>query len=227
MNGMYNINELAVSNVNDLMLALCATFVLSLILKYYFLRFSSSLSGRSELARILPFLALIVCVVISIVKSSLALSLGLVGALSIVRFRTPIKEPEELAYIFMAIAIGIGNGAGMVVNTTAASVAIFTLMFLANLRSVNTVLSEGSSLSLTIAWPTSSKLQIQQLSKIIENTSKGVKIKRYDEIEQQKIATFSVYCRHIDELTLLIDNVKLLEHTADISIIDQTRVPGV
>ena len=47
---------------------------------------------------------------IAVVKSSLALSLGLVGAF-IVRFRTPIKEPEELIYIFLSIAIGLANGA--------------------------------------------------------------------------------------------------------------------
>ena len=56
-------------------------------------------------------------VVISIVKSSLALSLGLVGALSIVRFRSAIKEPEELAYLFLSIGIGLGLGAGQRVVT--------------------------------------------------------------------------------------------------------------
>ena len=50
-------------------------------------------------------------VVITIVKSSLALSLGLVGALSIVRFRTPIKETEELIMLFINLAIGLGLGA--------------------------------------------------------------------------------------------------------------------
>ena len=49
--------------------------------------------------------------IISIVKSSLALSLGLVGALSIVRFRAAIKEPEELVYLFFVISIGLSNGA--------------------------------------------------------------------------------------------------------------------
>ncbi len=43
----------------------------------------------------------------------LMLGLGLVGALSIIRFRTPIKEPEELAYLFLAIAVGIGLGAAL------------------------------------------------------------------------------------------------------------------
>lgn len=55
--------------------------------------------------------------IISIIKSSIALSLGLVGALSIVRFRTPIKEPEELLYLFVAIALGLGLGANQVVAT--------------------------------------------------------------------------------------------------------------
>lgn len=56
--------------------------------------------------------------VIFVVKSSLALSLGLVGALSIVRFRTPIKGPEELVYLFLSIAIGLGFGAGFTNLTT-------------------------------------------------------------------------------------------------------------
>jgi len=44
----------------------------------------------------------------TVVESSLALTLGLVGALSIVRFRTAVKEPEELSYMFLAITIGLG-----------------------------------------------------------------------------------------------------------------------
>ena len=49
-----------------------------------------------------------------IVKNSLALSLGLVGALSIVRFRAAIKEPEELVYLFLVIAAGLGCGSGQI-----------------------------------------------------------------------------------------------------------------
>ena len=49
--------------------------------------------------------------VIAVVKSSLALSLGLVGTLSIVRFRVAIKEPEELVYLFLCIGIGLALGA--------------------------------------------------------------------------------------------------------------------
>jgi uncharacterized membrane protein YhiD involved in acid resistance len=56
-------------------------------------------------------LTLVTVAIIFVVKSSLALSLGLVGALSIVRFRAAIKTPEELVYLFLCIGIGIALGA--------------------------------------------------------------------------------------------------------------------
>jgi Domain of unknown function (DUF4956) len=62
--------------------------------------------------------------IITIIKSSIALSLGLVGALSIVRFRTPIKEPEELLYLFVAIAVGLGLGANQLLATIIGFAAI-------------------------------------------------------------------------------------------------------
>ena len=68
--------------------------------------------------------------VITVVKSSLALSLGLVGALSIVRFRTPIKEPEELGYLFLTIAVGLGFGAGFSLITTIITFAILIYLFM-------------------------------------------------------------------------------------------------
>ncbi|SKA77759.1 protein of unknown function [Desulfobaculum bizertense DSM 18034] len=73
--------------------------------------FGASLSNRRRFAGNFVMLAVTTMMVISVVKSSLALSLGLVGALSIVRFRTAVKEPEELAFLFFTIAIGLGFGA--------------------------------------------------------------------------------------------------------------------
>jgi len=85
--------------------------LLSFVLCWHFNVRSKKRYLRRDLGMVLPVICLTTLLVISVVKSSLALSLGLVGALSIVRFRTPIKEPEELAYIFLAIAIGLALGA--------------------------------------------------------------------------------------------------------------------
>jgi uncharacterized membrane protein YhiD involved in acid resistance len=76
---------------------------------------------------------MITTLVITVVKFSLALSLGLVGALSIVRFRAAIKEPEELVYIFFVISIGLANGANQFALSTVATLLIISFLLIRNI----------------------------------------------------------------------------------------------
>ena len=76
-------------------------------------------------------LAVATTLIITIVKSSLALSLGLVGALSIVRFRAAIKDPEELTYLFLVIAIGLGLGANQPLLTVIGFLVAITVIRIA------------------------------------------------------------------------------------------------
>lgn len=85
--------------------------VLSLFIRYLYSRYARSPMAADAVARVFPMLTLVTTGVIAVVKSSLALSLGLVGALSIVRFRAAIKDPEELVYLFLCIAVGLSLGA--------------------------------------------------------------------------------------------------------------------
>ena len=85
--------------------------VLAIYIRELYKRCSISMSNRENFANIFPVLTVITVVIIFVVKSSLALSLGLVGALSIVRFRTAIKTPEELVYLFFCIGVGLALGA--------------------------------------------------------------------------------------------------------------------
>lgn len=102
-----NINILQNSlNINSSSFSLASLIInlffgalIAILIKIHYKKYSSTLNNREEFTNIFPFILLSTVLVISVVKSSLALSLGLVGALSIVRFRTPIKEPEELAYL--------------------------------------------------------------------------------------------------------------------------------
>ena len=91
---------------------------MSLLIRLVYMHYSSSRASKVALSRVIPVISCATFLIIVIVKSSLALSLGLVGALSIVRFRTPIKEPEELTFIFLAIAGGLGYGASQASITT-------------------------------------------------------------------------------------------------------------
>ncbi len=77
---------------------------LGYLLKVFYVRFSTSISEKDNFSNLFIFLTIIITLIITIVKSSLALSLGLVGALSIVRFRTAIKEPTDLIFYFICMS---------------------------------------------------------------------------------------------------------------------------
>lgn len=117
------LTELRESALKDLdvvpiLLNLVLVLLLGQALSLHYVRYAAVLSNKRKFAPILLFIAATTMLVISVVKTSLALSLGLVGALSIIRFRTPIKEPEELAYLFLSVALGIGLGADQRLATT-------------------------------------------------------------------------------------------------------------
>ena len=100
------------SDARRLALLLVAGGLLSLYVRWLYDRCSSAVSDTDSISGVFTLLTIITIAVISVVKASLALSLGLVGALSIVRFRAAIKDPEELVYLFLCIAIGLALGAG-------------------------------------------------------------------------------------------------------------------
>ena len=104
--------------------------LLAYLLSILYVRYGRSLSNRKVFSNNFVLMAMTTMFIITIVKSSLALSLGLVGALSIVRFRAAIKEPEELTYLFLTIAIGLGLGADQVEITLSAFVLIVLIIWL-------------------------------------------------------------------------------------------------
>jgi hypothetical protein len=121
------------SDPRTLLVNLGLVLILGQILVWHYLRFSPVLSNKRKFARVFVFIAATTLLVIAVVQSSLALSLGLVGALSIIRFRTPIKEPEELAYLFLSIGLGLGLGANQRLITIVAFAVILGYMALVSL----------------------------------------------------------------------------------------------
>lgn len=85
--------------------------VLGLYIRFLYRQCNGSVSDADSVARIFPLLTIVTIGVIAVVKSSWTLSLGLLGALSIVRFRAAIKDPEELVYLFLCIGVGLALGA--------------------------------------------------------------------------------------------------------------------
>ena len=116
-------------DTNNFIQNLIVTLILCFLVKIVYTRFSTTISNKKEFSKNFVILGLTTCIIITIVKSSLALSLGLVGALSIVRFRAAIKEPEELAYLFLIIAIGLGAGAGQISIITIGTIVTLSIIW--------------------------------------------------------------------------------------------------
>jgi hypothetical protein len=86
-----------------LLLALAASLLIALL----YVRYAAARGAAMEMHRVFPLLGIAVTAIFICIQLSLPLSLGLLGALSIVRFRTPVKEPEEVGFILVVIAAGL------------------------------------------------------------------------------------------------------------------------
>ena len=109
-------------------IAILLSLILAYLVKLTYIKVGRALNDKDYFSDTFIPLAIITTLVITVIKFSLALSLGLVGALSIVRFRAAIKEPEELVYLFFIISIGLANGANQFLLSIIATIII--LIFL-------------------------------------------------------------------------------------------------
>ncbi|MBR4333775.1 MAG: DUF4956 domain-containing protein [Clostridia bacterium] len=116
-------NVTAVS-LPDMALALALSFCLGLFIYFVYKKTYSGVMFSRTFGGSLVAMTMITTMVILAVTSNVVLSLGMVGALSIVRFRTAIKEPMDIAFLFWAIAGGIVLAAGMIPLAIVGSVII-------------------------------------------------------------------------------------------------------
>ncbi len=207
-------------------IALGALF--SLAVSWHFKKFGSTLSNRAELAQVLPFILLTTLLIITIVKTSLALSLGLVGALSIVRFRTPIKEPEELAYLFLAIGIGLGLGAEQTGATLIGGISILGLVAIFKSRRTG---SHGKNLFVSIdGRDVSAENQERCLDRLNEVLVKYViscDLRRFDVRSRSVEATYFVDVAGTDKLSPMVDELRRDFPDFSVTFLDQSQLPSV
>ncbi len=160
------LNENVQIDTTQYLSSLICAAILSILIQIVYNKFSTTLSNKIDFSKNFVVLGITTTIVIMIVKNSIALSLGLVGALSIVRFRAAIKEPEELVYLFLVIAAGLGCGSGQIKITImgiifSLIIVIFYSLFFNKSRQK---LSEQLNLSLV----TKEKIDEKEISKIVD-----------------------------------------------------------
>lgn len=208
------LNDLAIqfgsgeSSIIDFLINIFITMILSYIIGLVYSKYGNSLSNRKKLTQTFVLLAVIVMLVISIVKSSLALSLGLVGALSIVRFRTAIKEPEELVYFFLAIAIGLGMGANQRIITLIGAIIIILYIVIQNINSVKNAVQQN--LIVTILNTSDKDLDENKILELLRKHCSRIDLRRLDEINNTTELSLNVEFNDFDSIILAKNDLKTL-----------------
>jgi hypothetical protein len=221
MNELINMNDLITPNMAQLDLIptlfnflMCV--VMSFIVRDFYIKRSFSLTGKMHIGSIIPVLSTVVFLVIIVVKSSLALSLGLVGALSIVRFRTPIKEPEELVYLFLAIAIGLGYAAGQVLITTIITLSIITIIYI---WLSNRKIEKTSEYNLIVKW---AKIDImfEDVLKEITPVVQNLKLVRLDKSSSDNTSVMLIIPNEDYSIELIANRLHKLDSDMKITFFE-------
>ena len=181
-------------DIFNFLFALFTCALLSYILGNVYVKYGNSLSNRKAFAKNFLVLATTTMFIIMVVKSSLALSLGLVGALSIVRFRSAIKEPEELTYLFLNIAIGLGCGANQILITVMAfaSIVFFIVISKSLVKKDNENKPSSGTTSYILIVCENKSAGLSQIIDILTSNSNTVKLKRTDEANGRLEASFYI-----------------------------------
>jgi len=204
-----------------LLLNLIIAGVLSFILNRIYVKYGRSLSNRRNFAGNFVLLATTTTLIITIVKSSLALSLGLVGALSIVRFRAAIKEPEELAYLFLTIAIGLGLGADQRVITVGAFAIIAAIVWLRNYSQKTEV---NHNLYLTVSSHNPGKVELKEIVDTLKKHCSVVDLRRFDRSQELLEASFLVEFENLPQVDASQSSLAKLNDSIKITIIDSKGI---
>lgn len=222
MNDLLGLTTPAPLSVSALAINLLLSIILSSILAWFYTQYGRSLSNRAKFANALPVMTLTTVLIISVVKSSLALSLGLVGALSIVRFRTAIKEPEELVYLFIAISIGLGLGADQRLPTVVAIAVILGYLFIRTFLVPN---QPRNNLFLNVITADHDDA-FRQINDVLVEHVETADLRRLDRRDTALQATYLIRCQDDQALGALMNGLRARLPNCEFSFVEQDNTLG-
>ncbi len=202
-------------------IAILLSLVLAYLVKITYIKVGRALNDKDYFSETFIPLAIITTLVITVIKFSLALSLGLVGALSIVRFRAAIKEPEELVYLFFIISIGLANGANQFLLSIIATLIILAFLFIRNIYK-NKKNNNGNFISdsniLNISISKNDSVNVDEIIKKLKSNFKYLKLKsaNIEKISSNYVFWYEADNENLEDLLKKVS--KLSDENVSISI---------
>lgn len=215
-----------VTNVSILALVgnLVVGAVLAAILAWHYVRFGRTFGNRTKLAHVLVIITVVTVFIVTLAATSVGLAIGVLAAVSIIRFRTPIKEPEELAYLFFALGIGFGLGAN---EALATSIAFFVVLAVLSLRSLfrRTGEDENFFVSLEVKGG-SGQATVQQALDVLQRHVAWAQARRLDVQGGVLNATFQVDVKDRAAVPKAMDDLSRTFPGASVSFVEQRNAVG-
>lgn len=207
-------NEVSAGKVTVVLLSTCI-IALYIFLVYRMITRKTFYSKNFNIS--LAALSVITSIVILTVQSNIVLSLGMVGALSIVRFRTAIKDPMDLVFLFWAISVGIACGAGML------EIAIIGSLILTALIFVLDRLPMAKAAMILVISAQAGKDRTAQITELVQKHSKYYKVKSRNITGEQLDMVIELWASKEEELTEElsalsgIHSVSLMSHDGEVT----------
>ena len=206
------LNQSIEIDIFSFLISLLLSAILALLVKYVYLKCAMTLSNKSYFSDLFVPLSITTTLVITVIKFSLALSLGLVGALSIVRFRAAIKEPEELIYLFLIIGIGLACGANQYIVGISATIFIIIILFIfSKFRRSDTHMSDTKNINVLQLEIKNKSISLQKILKILEKDTNYLNLKSSTILENTEVYLFWVEFKNKKAELKSIDRIRNLD----------------
>lgn len=203
MNDLLDLSNLQVvgTSATEFIIGLSVIIVLSILVKNIYLRFSSSVSNKSITANVFPLFSVSIFLIVITIKSSIVLSLGLVGALSIIRFRTAIKEAEQIVYFLILTGMSIAVAAGSYFTPFFLLFFIYVYNYYLSFKKDKSVYSVNDQIVLTLEKIENNS--IENLINILNENNVNVEVQSINKRDKETIIVLKLSDFDLTKLSLI------------------------
>lgn len=203
MNDLLDLSNFQVvgTSATEFIIGLSIIILLSILVKNIYLRFSSSVSNKTITANVFPLFSVSIFLIVITIKSSIVLSLGLVGALSIIRFRTAIKEAEQIVYFLILTGMSIAVAAGSYFTPFFLLFFIYVYNYYLSFKKDKSVYSVNDQIVLTLEKIENNS--IENLINILNENNVNVEVQSINKRDKETIIVLKLSDFDLTKLSLI------------------------
>lgn len=204
----YN-QAISLSTIGTIVVDLILALIMGLLIYCIYKKFYRGVVYSKNYAMSLVGMTVLTCMVTLAISTNIIISLGMVGALSIVRYRTAVKEPLDLMYMFWAITCGIALGASMYILVAAASIIMYILLLI-----FDKYCSNRGAYILVVHYRTDETGD--EIIKLLRNINFNIRSKILRDEDSEM--TLQIKCKNGN--LAFVENIRNLSEVSDVTLLD-------